>query len=117
MAVRFEVALDCADLAVTEAFWTAALGYERRGSDAQYVALRPPDGELGPPLLLQQVAEPKTAKNRMHLDLVVADVEAEVARLVALGARRLRDEPFAELGHRWVVLADPEGNELCVCQQ
>ena len=112
--MRVEVGLDCADLARTEAFWAAALGYERRGSAAQYVALRPADGAPGPHLLLQQVAEPKVTKNRMHLDLVVDDMEGEVERLVGLGATRLRDEPFDEVGHRWVALADPEGNEFCV---
>lgn len=116
MAVRFDVALDCTDLEVAASFWSAALGYRRAGADGQYVTLAPPEGEAGPRLLLQQVAEPRAGKNRMHLDLDVADVEAEVTRLEGLGARRLRDAPIEELGHHWVVMADPEGNELCVCR-
>lgn len=63
-------------------------------------------------LLLQQVAEPKSAKNRMHIDLHVVDVQAEVERLVALGAAevgRIRQFDMA-----WVTMRDPEGNEFCV---
>ena len=56
--------------------------------------------------------ESKTAKNRMHVDLVADDREAEVDRLIGLGAKRLADK--AELGLRWTVLADLEGNEFCV---
>jgi predicted enzyme related to lactoylglutathione lyase len=55
-------------------------------------------------------------KNRMHLDLWVDDVEAEAARLTVLGAKRLRYQPFAEHGLRWIQLADPEGNEFCVAR-
>jgi hypothetical protein len=65
-------------------------------------------------LSLQRVAEPKTVKNRMHLDLLVGDVEAEVRMLEALGATRLTPTPREEFGQVWFVMADPEGNELCV---
>jgi predicted enzyme related to lactoylglutathione lyase len=58
--------------------------------------------------------EPKAGKNRMHLDLRVATLEPELARLAALGAEVLTPEPIDEDGFRWVVLADPEGNEFCV---
>jgi predicted enzyme related to lactoylglutathione lyase len=54
------------------------------------------------------------AKNRVHLDLRSRDLEAEVARLRDLGARVLTDEPMREDGWTWHVLADPDGNELCV---
>jgi predicted enzyme related to lactoylglutathione lyase len=67
-------------------------------------------------VLLQRVPEPKQAKNRMHLDLWVPDIEAEARRLVALGARRQSAKPVEELGSRWIVMADPEGNEFCLCQ-
>jgi predicted enzyme related to lactoylglutathione lyase len=117
MVVRFDVVLDCADLEGQEAFWSVALGYARVGADREYVALGPPAGESGPRLLLQQVPEARVGKNRMHVDLLVADMDAEVARLADLGGRRLRDEPFDELGHLWVLMADPEGNEFCVCRQ
>ena len=58
--------------------------------------------------------EGKTAKNRMHVDLAASDHEAEVARLVGLGATRVTD--IDEWGYRWTVLQDPEGNEFCVAQ-
>ena len=52
----------------------------------------------------------------MHLDVHAADIEAEARRLVGLGATRLRDELFVETGTEWILMADPEGNEFCVCQ-
>ena len=82
----------------------------------RYHALLPP-GRDGIEILLQRVPEPKTTtKNRLHLDLRVPDLAAEVARVVALGARRLTDDPVEEHGWRWHVLADPDGNEFCVLQ-
>ena len=65
-----------------------------------------------------KVPESKTAKNRMHLDLVVDDGvprDEEVARLVALGATHVTDRH--EWGHSWAVLNDPEGNEFCVASK
>ncbi|MGH9286664.1 MAG: VOC family protein, partial [Acidimicrobiales bacterium] len=70
----------------------------------------------GPPkLLLQRVPEAKAVKNRMHLDIETPDIENEAARLEVLGARRLRPEAQSEHGSTWVLMADPEGNEFCVC--
>jgi len=87
-------------------------------------ALEDPDGH-GPRLFFQQVPEGKTAKNRLHLDIRVAHrlegeermtvLEAECARLVALGATRVqRFEPDLPLEHGFIVLTDPEGNEFCL---
>ena len=66
-------------------------------------------------LLFQVVPEPKTVKNRIHLDLHVGidDIDAEVERLETLGGKRLSDR-FSENGATWVVMGDPEGNEFCV---
>jgi predicted enzyme related to lactoylglutathione lyase len=73
-------------------------------------------GEAGSPkLLLQKVAESKTVKNRMHLDIETADIDAEAARLEELGARRVASDAMSEHGSRWCLMADPEGNEFCVC--
>jgi predicted enzyme related to lactoylglutathione lyase len=105
--------LDCADPDRLAGFWAEALGYTEVGRAGSYVMLVDPDGG-GPQLLLQRVAEEKAGKNRMHLDLHTPDVDAEVARLEALGARRIAD-PHHEHGSHWVVMADLEGNELCVC--
>ena len=108
-----EVVIDCADHGRVVDFWAAALGYERRVVNEQYVALVPPVREPGlPPLLFQKVPEPKVAKNRVHLDLRAPSMAAEVARLVGLGATVLAERSLGDFS--WTVLADPEGNELCV---
>ncbi|MGW3765434.1 VOC family protein, partial [Streptomyces sp. NPDC005131] len=68
-----------------------------------------------PTVLLQHVPEPKQGKNRMHLDLDFGteNLASEVDRLERLGAARLSEE-LSEHGFRWIVVADPEGNEFCV---
>ncbi len=114
MAAAIELVLDCADLDAQAAFWAATLGYEPVGTAGQYRALAPPAGQTGPRLILQQVPEPRITKNRMHLDVLTDDVAAEADRLVALGARA-RGDAFEEHGYHWQPLADPEGNEFCVC--
>ncbi len=110
------VVLDCADLDRATRFWCAALGYvalPKEPGSGPYHVLLPADGD-GIELLLQQVPDPKATKNRMHLDLRVLDLEAEVSRLIALGARSATDEPLQNNGWDWHVLLDPDGNEFCV---
>ena len=104
--------LDCVDPARLAEFWAAALNYRNDGGGDTYTTLEPRGA--GPTLLLQRVPEPKSGKNRMHLDLRVTDLDGELERLVRLGARRLNDEPVTEYGWVWHVLADPEGNEFCL---
>lgn len=111
MADYLVLTLDVTDLDRQTEFWCAALGYRHEGGAGQYRALVDPAGR-SPKMLLQQVSEPKTAKNRLHIDLHVTDVEAEVRRLEGLGATWVgRVDQF---GISWIVLNDPEGNELCV---
>lgn len=99
-------------------FWTSALSYAVVDSSGPYRSLEPiGDDDVGPTLVLQAVPEPKVGKNRLHLDLYVPDIGAEANRLEELGARRLSDEVVDEDGERWIVLADPEGNEFCVCEE
>lgn len=106
--------LDCEDPQAVAAFWSSALGYEHIRAGGAYALLTgAPDGI--PDLVLQRVPEPKPAKNRMHLDIVAADIEGEANRLERLGARRLEDRPRHERGVNWIVMADVEGNEFCVC--
>ena len=111
---RFGLVLDCADPDRLADFWTAALGYVNVGGAGAYVALYPRAGD-GPKLLLQRVTEPKAAKNRMHLDIDVTDIHAEAHRLSALGATRVADTPSHEHGTTWILMADPERNEFCIC--
>jgi predicted enzyme related to lactoylglutathione lyase len=106
--------LDCRDPKTLAGFWAAALGYVVIGGAGSYVMLLPRGGP-GPKLLLQQVPEAKTIKNRMHLDVHVIDIEAEASRLEALGARRVQPDQLREHGTSWILMTDPEGNEFCVC--
>lgn len=106
--------LDCQDPLALAEFWAPALGYVAVGVAGAYVMLYP-DGRAGPKLLLQQVPEAKSVKNRMHLDIDAVDIEAEALRLEALGARRVADDPVHEHDTNWILMADPEGNEFCVC--
>jgi len=110
-----DLVLDCAEPQALEGFWRDALGYRVYFSGESHVILVPDDAKNASPLVLQQVPEPKSGKNRMHLDLVADDIEAEVDRLVGLGARRLHDGVQSVGEIRWVTVADPVGNEFCVC--
>lgn len=108
--------VDCGDLDRSARFWASVLGYDRAGPPAgPYQGLVPADGR-GMEILLQQVPEAKSGKNRLHLDLRTRDLGAEVERVVALGARQLTRMPVTEAGWRWHILADPDGNEFCVLQ-
>jgi hypothetical protein len=111
---RIGLVLDCADPQELARFWAAALGYTIVGGAGAYVLLIAADPSR-PKLLLQQVSEVKSVKNRMHLDIEVADVEAEVVRLEALGARRVEGGALSEFGSTWQIMVDPESNEFCVC--
>ena len=112
--MKLVTVLDCKDPQALAPFWAGALGYKQTAAAAQYVVLGTGD-RTQHELILQGVAEPKTAKNRMHLDIHADDIEAEAERLIGLGATKL-EGPIEEWGERWIVLADPEGNELCVCR-
>ncbi|WP_019875407.1 VOC family protein [Sporichthya polymorpha] len=105
------VTIDCPDPRALATFWTAALDYEiGQDYDGEFVSLQPAGG--GTYLGLQRVAEPRTGKNRVHLDFHCTDRAAEVERLVGLGATVLGEHEFP--GFAWTVLADPAGNEFCV---
>ena len=104
------VVIDAHDPAALARFWTGVLDwaifYE---ADDEVVITK--DGKTFPGLVFVPVPESKTTKNRLHLDLVPDDQEAEVARLVGLGAQAV---DIGQGDVAWTVLADPEGNEFCV---
>ncbi len=112
----WSVVVDAADPRSLARFWSVATGWPAVPHPSGLVVVEPPAGsdEPGVPLVLVPVDEPKVAKNRLHLDLnsrSADDQAAIVERLRAAGARP------ADVGQGevpWVVLADPEGNELCV---
>jgi catechol 2,3-dioxygenase-like lactoylglutathione lyase family enzyme len=108
------ITFDCDDALAVARFWSGVLG---RPLD--------PDPEPGEHFasigfgdtedttwLFAKVPEPRTVKNRVHVDLVADDRDKEIARLVELGATRGADHD--EWGHSWTVMADPEGNDFCI---
>jgi predicted enzyme related to lactoylglutathione lyase len=107
------VTFDCQDASVVSAFWSAAIGRPvDDGASPGIASIGMASESEAPKWLFIQVPEAKTAKNRMHLDLSTDDRDAEVDRLVSLGASKIGDHDEYET--RWTVLADPEGNEFCV---
>ncbi len=120
------VTFDCDDALTLGRFWAAALGRAldpRASSEFATIGFagrrntegwKPAERITETTWMFVKVPEPKTAKNRIHLDLMTAAPEAEVTRLVELGASRVND--VEEYGYRWTVMADPEGNEFCVAK-
>jgi hypothetical protein len=112
------ITFDCVDPYVLAGFWSQVTGYREHPEDGNRPGdpeafLVGPDGQ--PNLLFITVPEPKTVKNRVHLDLMPTDRtrDQEVERLLAVGATLVADHRRPD-GTGWAVLADPEGNELCV---
>jgi Glyoxalase-like domain len=142
IAYTFQVAVDCRDPHVLADWWAEALGWEVEPQDEQFIrrmiseghaieadttthggrlvwkdaaAISHPDG-LGaaPRVLFQRVPEPKTVKNRVHLDLWVGgDAASDVVRRLTAGGATYVHEGH-QGPHTWVTLTDPEGNEFCV---
>jgi Glyoxalase-like domain len=137
MAARIDLTFDCADAKLLAEFWKTALGYVDEPPPAPFTTreewlaqfdlpedegggawLCDPDG-VGPRLSILEVPEPKTAKNRLHIDIRVpghgsaeqrwARIKAESERLVRAGGVALQECD----GHH-IVMTDPEGNEFCV---
>jgi hypothetical protein len=107
--------IDANDVDVISGFWVALLDYEVRepdGTDDDWRHLDPPYPAL-PALTIQPVPEGKTVKNRLHLDIFVAEPEPWIRRGLELGADKLW---LSEEPDDWFqVMADPEGNEYCIC--
>ena len=106
------VTVDCADPALLAAFWAALLGGEVTVPLPGWRRVGP-HGDPRPAITFQPVPEPKRGKARLHLDLVVDDIERAQEEVVRLGGRPLHERhEYAE--GVVVVMADPEGNELCL---
>ncbi|HEV2088103.1 MAG TPA: VOC family protein [Cryptosporangiaceae bacterium] len=112
MSLRMaSVTIDTHDPLALAAFWSAALDLPVDDGASPYFTTIG-RGAAGPGMSFCMVPEAKAGKNRCHVDLSAADREAEVERLVALGARREADHDL--YGHHWTVLLDPHGNEFCI---
>lgn len=107
----FSVTFDAADPPRLAEFWSQVTGYSVKFAD-ENIAQITGDGSVGPMLMFLKVAEPKTAKNRMHVDLGTADLEGDVDRVVELGAELV--DRHQQFGSKWATLRDPEGNEFCI---
>jgi predicted enzyme related to lactoylglutathione lyase len=113
------VTFDCDDPLATAGFWSKVLD-RPIGADAnQFAAMLPAPDHAGtgvPTMMFLKVPEPKTAKDRCHVDLHTESrdsVEAEVGRITSLGATLIRP-PTEEFGVYWATLQDPEGHEFCI---
>jgi predicted enzyme related to lactoylglutathione lyase len=106
------VTMDCADAAALARFWADVLGREiTQDSTSEQAVLPAGEGDAsGPRIVFNKVPERKSVKNRLHLDLITDTYDAESARLLGLGARRLAD--LQEGTSRWTTFADIEGNEF-----
>jgi len=104
--------MDVSDLRRSAAFWGGLLGLEPEEPGGQYLSVGGHEGTT--PLLLQQVPEDKSVKNRVHLDIVVGNLGAAVEQAVALGGSKLRD--MEEGDFLFTVMGDPDGNEFCLVQ-
>ncbi|SRR6266545_179667 len=143
MSISFQVTFDAADPQRLAAFWESLLGYRQEDPPEPYATwqefaeavgipeerwddfaiLVDPDG-VQPRLFFQRVPEPKSAKNRVHLDVNVGGgrgvprdqrrvlVDEAVGRLAGTGATQVR--AYDEADQYWVVMRDPEGNEFCL---
>ncbi|MCG5218598.1 VOC family protein [Streptosporangium sp. KLBMP 9127] len=114
VSVLQNVAIDCSDAYSLAQFWSGVTGCPLHPED------RPGDEETqvmlpqGPVLHFNQVPEPKTVKNRIHVCLrPESSREEEVKRLLGMGATLVADHRNSD-GTGWAILADPEGNEFCV---
>ena len=149
MTPTLQIVVDCADPARLVSFWAAATGYvvepppdgfpswndywrhvgvseDELPTDTDAADSIVDPAGVGPRIWFQLVPEPKSAKNRLHLDLKISGgravpldvrrerVEAEAARLEGLGATRQRVLAADGLDHYGVIMQDPEGNEFCV---
>jgi predicted enzyme related to lactoylglutathione lyase len=111
------ITVDCRDALALARFWAEVLGWHVYHDDDPEVLVAPqfPPAGAGPTMLFIPVPEPRTVKNRVHLDVQPTDRsrDEEVERLVALGAAVVEDHREPD-GAGWVWLADPEGNDFCV---
>lgn len=112
-AQQVEVAIDALDIDLVRPFWKAVLAYDELGPPGEQAVVLVDPLRLGPPFWFQQMDAPRPQRNRIHVDVTVPhdEVDARIAAALAAGGRLVSD---ARARAFWV-LADPEGNEACLC--
>ncbi len=105
------IIIDVGNLEVGGRFWSEVLGVPIASEEGQYLRLGRQGG--GPRVILQEVPERKTAKNRVHLDFRVSDVRAALARVEEAGGKKVDEDP----SDGSVVVIDPDGNEFCLVKE
>ncbi|GAB5078855.1 VOC family protein [Arthrobacter sp. AD-310] len=115
-----ELVLNCADPELLARFWSDVLGYVELDREDGYIEIGPPAdgfGGLQPTIILSPSSNPRTGRLPLHIDVnpVDRDQDAELERLLALGARRA--DVGQTGGESWHVLQDPEGNEFCLLRK
>lgn len=118
MAVTFEhIVFDAADALSLAQFWAGVLERPVDPDGNPFFATigRTGDAKRHPVFMFLQTPDQPTEKNRLHVDLAAPDREAEVQRVVALGASRVAD--LNEYGVEWTTLRDPEGNYFDIAQR
>jgi predicted enzyme related to lactoylglutathione lyase len=112
-----EIVIDCNDPERVAQFWGAVLGWEVQRTDGGELWMSATGGyDARPFLVFEPVPEPKTVKDRIHIDINPMGCEQaeELERLLALGATRV---DVGQGDVKWIVLADPEGNEFCLLRR
>ena len=113
-----QVAVDCKNASLLSGFWSKVLGYGKEDWGEEHGAMVYSPEDSGLRIIFLPVPEQKVVKNRVHLDVRTEDDtrEAEVERLVALGAREIATRSFStdRWTSTWTIMQDPEGNEFCV---
>lgn len=104
--------MDANDVEELAAFWCEATDYKVADSHYPILAVLAAEKPNYPRLLILQVPEDKTAKNRLHMEFEAEDLKSEAERIVALGATLVAEREFGET--KWIVMQDPEGNEFCL---
>jgi predicted enzyme related to lactoylglutathione lyase len=108
-----EITIDCLSPALVGGFWSALLDAPLRDEPLPGWLRLGPLTEDGPLINFQPVPEGKQGKNRLHLDVLTDDLPAAIARVQALGGEDRAEKHVYDVG-TVVVMADPEGNELCL---
>ncbi|GAC1473574.1 MAG: VOC family protein [Chloroflexota bacterium] len=110
-----DICFDCADPARLARFWSRVLGYDFPPPDTDDPAdslCILPLGDGGMRIWFNAVPEPKTVKNRVHIDINTPD-HAELDRIMGLGGSKVQEVRGANGELWWTIMADPEGNEFC----